>query len=179
MEDLNSVAESAEGGEPAARNQAEASALEVERDRLRAEKADLEDRLLRHAADHENFRRRVDRDRAEMLAFAGMDSVRALLPVLDDFERALKVECADREYAKGMELIYQRMIDALQKLGLEPIAAAGEQFDPHRHHAVEMVPTEEAADQSILGEFQRGYNFRGRLLRPAMVKVAVKPDSRS
>jgi molecular chaperone GrpE len=85
------------------------------------------------------------------------------------------VETADRDYAKGVELIYQRLFETLKKVGLEPILAAGRQFDPNLHQAVERVETDEAEDQSILGEFQRGYNFKGKLLRPAMVRVAVKP----
>ncbi len=104
-----------------------------------------------------------------------MDLVRDILPILDDFERALKVETADRNYAKGVELIYQRMSDTLKKLGLEPIETEGRTFDPNLHQAVERVETEEAEDQTILGEFQRGYNFKGKLLRPAMVRVAVRP----
>ena len=103
-----------------------------------------------------------------------MDLVKEILPVLDDFERALKVETADRNYSRGVELIYQRLYDALKKLGLEPIESEGKPFDPNLHQAVERVQTDEGNDQTILGEFQRGYNFKGRLLRPAMVKVAVK-----
>jgi molecular chaperone GrpE len=101
--------------------------------------------------------------------------VRDILPVLDDFERALKVETADREYARGVELIYQRLYESLKKLGLEPIETEGRKFDPNLHQAVERVEAEDAEDQAILGEFQRGYNFRGKLLRPAMVRVAVRP----
>jgi molecular chaperone GrpE len=101
--------------------------------------------------------------------------VKDILPILDDFERALQVETKDRNYAKGVELIYQRMSETLKKLGLEPIETTGQEFDPNVHQAVERVETDEAEDQSILGEFQRGYNFKGKLLRPAMVKVAVKP----
>jgi molecular chaperone GrpE len=100
--------------------------------------------------------------------------VRQILPVLDDFERALKVETADKNYAKGVELIYQRLADTLKKMGLEPIDTAGKLFDPNLHQAVERVPTEEDEDQAILGEFQTGYNFKGKLLRPAMVRVAVR-----
>jgi molecular chaperone GrpE len=104
-----------------------------------------------------------------------MDLVREILPVLDDFERALKVETADRDYAKGVELIYQRLYETLKRLGLEPIETEGKQFDPNRHEAMQRVQTEEAEDQAILGELQRGYNFRGKLLRPAWVRVAVRP----
>jgi molecular chaperone GrpE len=104
-----------------------------------------------------------------------MDLARELLPILDDFERALKVECANPNYSKGIELIYQRLSDILKKMGVEPLEAAGKQFDPNLHEAVVRVPTDEVEDQTVLEEFQRGYNFKGKLLRPAMVKVAVRP----
>jgi molecular chaperone GrpE len=149
--------------------------LIAERDQLAAEKAELQDRLLRARAEFDNARRRHEKERSDYLQYAAMDLVREILPVLDDFERALKVETADRDYAKGVDLIYQRLFETLKKMGLEPIETAGRQFDPNVHQAVERVPTEDAEDQTVLGEFQRGYNFRGRLLRPAMVRVAVKP----
>jgi len=151
------------------------AALAAEREQFAAEKADLQERLLRGRAEFENARRRFEQQRSEYLQFASMESVRDMLPILDDFERALKVDTADRDYAKGVELIYQRMADTLKKLGLEPIETAGQIFDPNLHQAVERVETEDAEDQTILGEFQRGYNFKGKLLRPAMVKVAVRP----
>jgi molecular chaperone GrpE len=150
----------------------------AERDRLAAENAELQDRFLRSQAEFQNFRRRVEKEKIEFLEYASTEAVRALLPILDDFERALQVENASQDYVKGMELIYQRLSNALKKLGLEPMDAQGQPFDPHVHHAVEMVETEEAPDHTVLGEFQRGYNFKGRLLRPAMVKVAVEPQAR-
>jgi molecular chaperone GrpE len=149
-------------------------AVTAERDHLLEEKNDLLDRLLRRQAEFDNFRRRAERERADVLEYANTETVRAILPILDDFERALKVESTGKEYARGMELIHQRLSDALKKLGLEPISAKGLKFDPHVHHAVEMAETDEVEDHTILDEYQRGYNFRGRLLRPAMVKVAVK-----
>jgi molecular chaperone GrpE len=121
------------------------AAIVAERDRLAAEKADLADRLLRARAEFDNARRRAERERSEFLQFAAMDLVKDVLPVLDDFERALKVE------------------------------TAGRPFDPNLHQAVERVETDEAEDHTVIGEFQRGYNFKGKLLRPAMVRVAVKP----
>ena len=151
------------------------AALAAEREQFAAEKAELQERLLRTRAEFENARRRWERDRLDYFQFAAMDMVRDILPILDDFERALQVDTADRDYARGVELIYQRMADTLKKLGLEPIETAGQPFDPNLHQAVERVPTEDAEDQAILGEFQRGYNFRGKLLRPAMVRVAVRP----
>lgn len=151
------------------------AAITAERDQLAAEKAELEDRLLRAQAEFQNFRKRSDKDRLEFSEYASVEAIRTLLPVIDDFERALQVETQDRTYVKGLELIHQRLFDALKKLGLEPIIAQGEPFDPHVHHAVEMAETEDVPDHTVLAEFQRGYNFKGRLLRPAMVKVAVEP----
>jgi len=147
----------------------------AERDRLAAENAELQDRFLRAQAEFQNFRKRVDKDRLELSEYASMEACRMLLPIIDDFERALETDTADKKYAQGLELIRQRLFDALKKLGLEPIVAQGEPFDPHIQHAVEMVETEDVPDHTVLAEFQRGYNFKGRLLRPAMVKVAVEP----
>jgi molecular chaperone GrpE len=150
------------------------AALEAERDKLAAANAELEDRALRVRAEFDNARRRAERERAEFLQFVAMEVVKDLLPVLDDFERALQVETADRDYAKGVELIYQRLLEALKKIGLEPMETTGQRFDPNLHQAVDRVVTEEAEDMAIIGEYQRGYTFKGRLLRPAMVRVAVR-----
>jgi len=150
------------------------AALVAERDQLAAAKTELEDRMLRVRAEFDNARRRAERERSDFLQFAAMDLVKELLPVVDDFERALKVETADREYAKGVELIYQRLVETLKKIGLEPIDTTGQRFDPNLHQAVDRVESDEAEDMAILCEYQRGYNFKGKLLRPAMVRVAVR-----
>jgi molecular chaperone GrpE len=151
--------------------------LTLERDQLAEQRAELQDRNLRLQAEFENFRRRAERDRSEFAEYAGMEMARALLPTLDDLERALKAatdagNSAD-DFVKGVELIYNRLIDTLKKQGIQPIEAEGSKFDPHVHHAVQRVPTDEAEDGIILEVYQRGYNFKGKLLRPAMVKVAV------
>jgi molecular chaperone GrpE len=155
--------------------EAQLATVTAERDQLALDKCELNDRMLRARAEFDNARRRAERERSEYLQFAAMDLVKEILPILDDFERALKVETADRNYAKGVELIYQRLFDTVKKMGLEPIDTEGKSFDPNVHQAVERVQTDEAEDQTILGEFQRGYNFKGKLLRPAMVRVAVRP----
>jgi molecular chaperone GrpE len=152
------------------------AALSADRERLTAEKNELQEQLLRRQADFENFRRRAERDRSEFLQFAGMELVRELLPVLDDFSRALKVECANADYARGIELIYNRLYDSLKKMGLEPIDTTGQKFDPNLHQAVDRVETDDEEDHQILEEYQRGYKFKGKLLRPSMVKVAVRPS---
>lgn len=160
---------------PALTLEGQLAAVTVERDQLAADKADAQDRLLRAHAEFDNIRRRFERERSEYLQFASMDLVKQILPILDDFERALQVETGDQNYAKGVALIYQRLFETLKKMGLEPMETAGRQFDPNLHQAVERVRTDQAEDQAIVGEFQKGYHFKGKLLRPAMVKVAVKP----
>jgi molecular chaperone GrpE len=164
--------------DPAGDLQNQLAALTDERDKLLNEKQEIYDRLLRNQAEFENARRRAERERSEFIQYAGMEMVRDILPVVDDFERALHsgtalVEGPAKDYLKGIELIYQRLVDRLTKLGLEPIETAGKTFDPNLHQAVERVETKDTPDQAILGEFQRGYMFKGRLLRPSMVRVAV------
>src|SRR5579872_18343 len=160
---------------PAVTVEGQLAAVSSERDRLAAQAADLHDQNLRLRAEFDNARRRFEQQRSEYVQFAAMDLVREILPAVDDFERALQVETADANYAKGVRLIYQRLSEILKKMGLEPMETAGRRFDPNLHQAVERVPTESAEDQSILLEFQKGYLFKGKLLRPAMVKVAVRP----
>ncbi len=153
------------------------AALAAERDRLAQEKAELQDRLLRLAAEFDNFRKRSERERLEAVEFAAAGALKALLPVLDDLERALKTPTADAEYARGVELIHQRFSDALRKLGVEPIEAEGKPFDPSLHHAIERVEDPGAEEETVAAELQRGYTYKGRLLREALVRVAVKSGS--
>jgi molecular chaperone GrpE len=148
--------------------------LDQLRDGIKAERDELKDLLLRRQAEFDNFRKRSEKERSEYLQYAGMEIVREIIPILDDFERAMKVEGGTAEYTKGVELIYSHMYETLKKQGLEPIDTAGRSFDPHLHQAVERVETKDAPEGTILGEFQRGYNFKGKLLRPSMVKVAVR-----
>lgn len=144
---------------------------------LLREKTELQDRFLRLQAEFDNFRKRTEREKMEFAEYAGEQTVRALLPVLDDFERALKAGAADipDEFLRGIELIYNRLLDTLKKQGLSPLETEGAQFDPHQHQAIQRLETDEHEDGTVVQEFQRGYNYRGKLLRPAMVQVAVKP----
>ncbi len=152
---------------------ADIAALTAERDQAIAQKEEIWDRFLRKQAEFENFRKRTAREKEEILEFATMEIIRALLPVLDDFERALKTPSEGEEYRKGIELIHKRLYDILTKSGLTPVESVGKKFDPHLHQAVDTVK-DVREDQTIVEEYQRGYEFKGRLLRPAMVKVAVR-----
>jgi molecular chaperone GrpE len=152
------------------------ASVEAERDKLAAENAELKDRLLRRMAEFDNFRKRAEREKADVWDYATMETLGKLLPMLDDFERALQTETADAHFAQGVELILQRFSSELQKLGLEPIPAEGQKFDPNIHHAIEMRESTEVEDHTVLAELQKGYTFRGKLLRPAMVRVGVAPS---
>ena len=151
----------------------EGGARDAEGQKLKAERDALLDRLARLQAEFENARKRAVREQQEFREFALADALKALLPVLDSFERALQSAPPGKsEFRSGIELIHKQLIDALQKLGLRPVLAKGELFDPHLHEAIEMVDTGEARDHEVLEELQSGYKLKERLLRPAMVKVA-------
>jgi molecular chaperone GrpE len=144
--------------------------------KLKVERDTLIDRLARLQAEFENARKRTAREQQEFRDYALADAIKALLPTLDSFERALQTASGEKsEFRGGIELIYKQLQDALLKLGLRAIPAKGEPFDPHLHEAIEMVETTEAADHQILEELQRGYKLKDRLLRPSMVKVARNP----
>jgi molecular chaperone GrpE len=150
----------------------EASEPGGELQRLKAERDNLVDRLARLQAEFENARKRTAREQQEFREYAVADAVKGLLPTLDSFERALETAPEKSEFRGGVELIYKQLQDALAKLGMRPIAAKGEIFDPHQHEAIEMVDTNDARDHEVLEELQRGYKLKDRLLRPAMVRVA-------
>jgi molecular chaperone GrpE len=153
----------------------DASGIEIELQKLKAERDSLLDRLARAQAEFENARRRASKEQQDFRDYATMDSLRSLLPVIDSFERALLAKSDPGDFRSGVELIYKQLQDALAKQGVLAISAKGQPFDPRFHEAIEMVETSDAADHEVLEELQRGYKFRDRLLRPAMVKVAKNP----
>jgi len=146
-----------------------------ELEKVKAERDSLLDRLARAQAEFENARRRATKEQQDFRDFATVDAIKTLLPVIDNFERALQAKSDGAEFRAGVELIYKQLQDVLSKLGVKAIAAKGEQFDPHVHEAIEMVETPDAPDHEVLEEWQRGYKFKDRLIRPAMVKVAKNP----
>jgi molecular chaperone GrpE len=148
------------------------SAAESELPKLKAERDSLLDRLARVQAEFDNARKRASKEQQEYRDYAVGDAIKTLLPVVDSLERALKVKSGGSEFRGGIELIHKQLQAALAKLSVQPIAAEGQPFDPRYHEAVEMVETSEAPDHQVIEELQRGYKFKDRLLRPAMVKVA-------
>jgi molecular chaperone GrpE len=154
---------------------ASATGGETELQKLKAERDSLLDRLARAQAEFENARRRASKEQQDFRDYATVDTVKSLLPVIDSFERALLVKSEPADFRSGVELIYKQLQDALAKIGVRPIPAKGEPFDPHVHEAIEMVETSDADDHEVLEELQRGYKLKDRLVRPAMVKVAKNP----
>src|SRR5579859_2579359 len=143
-----------------------------ELEKLRAERDSLVDRLARMQAEFDNARKRAAKEQQDFRDYALVDTIKSIIPVLDSFDRALRTSPEKSEFHAGVELIHKQLVDALSKLGVKPISAKGEQFDPRYHEAIEMVDTQEADDHTVLEELQPGYRLKDRLLRPAMVKVA-------
>ena len=169
------AAAGAAGGETGA-----AASLAEQVRKLRAEKDELMNTLVRRQADFENYRKRVEKERHADRHRGVELLVERLLPVLDAFDRALSGNHGpgSEEYRKGFELIRRQLWDALAKQGLNRIEAVGHEFDPHRHHAIERVETTKHRDGTVIDELQPGYVFHDRVLRPAMVRVAAEPVSK-
>lgn len=141
---------------------------------LQKQRDDLYDRLLRTSAEFDNYRKRIDRERQQASESAAAGLISDLLPLIDDFERALKTDAGTgaEGYRQGVELIHKQLIEMLRRRGVRPIEALGADFDPHFHQAVSYEPAEGRRDGEVIEEFRRGYMLGDRLLRPAMVKVA-------
>jgi molecular chaperone GrpE len=141
---------------------------------LQRERDDYYDRWMRKAAEFENYRRRIERERREQSDQAVLDLLQELLLVVDDFDRALTVDAGEggAAYRRGVELIHAKLNDLLRKRGVKPIETLGADFDPNVHQAVLQEPSEGHRDGEIIGELRKGYMIGDRLLRPAMVKVA-------
>lgn len=148
------------------------STLEAELRKVKAERDALLDRMARLQAEFDNARKRAAKEQQDYRDFALAEAIKTLLPILDSFDRALKSQASGDDFRSGMELIDRQLHDALAKLGVGEIEAQGKPFDPNLHQAVQMVESDEADDNQVIDELQRGYSLKGRLLRPAMVRVA-------
>lgn len=177
-EALEEPSEAAEPASPAADPEASGTS-QNQADALAQDRAALYDQLLRRQAEFENYRKRMERERGEVYQRARAEVLLELLPVLDNFERALSsFESAggDSEaFLQGVQLIHKQLKDAVTRLGLQPVESVGQTFDPHLHEAVTMEASDEHEENTIIEEFERGYKLGDRLLRPAKVKVASTP----
>jgi len=172
--ELSQASDDSSSQDPAAAGE---TSLAAELQKLKAEKEELLQTMIRRQADFENFRKRTERDRQEEGRRGVERFVLDLIPVLDAFDRALQghEDPAYEEYRKGVTLIRKQLWDAVAKHGVQRIEAAGKIFDPHQHQAIERLESDEYPDGFIVAVFQDGYTFHGRVLRPAIVRVAVHP----
>ncbi len=173
--------ESAADSQETAPSAADPAALAEQLTKVQAEKEELLQTLIRRQADFENYCKRIERERHEAGHRGIARLIEQMLPVLDAFERALAAhdDPAYEEYRKGFELIYRQLWDAMSREGLERIEAEGRKFDPHVHHAIERVESDEHEDGMVLEVLQPGYALRGNVLRPATVRVAVHPTAKT
>jgi molecular chaperone GrpE len=151
-------------------------------EKLQAEKQDLMNMLVRRQADFENYRKRVEKERLQDRQRGAELLIEKILPVLDAMDNALGAQnesAGAEEYRKGFELVRRQLWDALSKQGLSRIETTGKEFNPHFHHAIESVENSEYAGGTVVGEFQPGYVYYDRVLRPAMVRVAAETERKS
>ena len=141
---------------------------------IRRERDALQDRLLRTAAEFDNYRKRMDRERRDLAEYTAGEAIKDLLPIIDNLERALQAPAPDDPLRKGVELIHKQMLEILRKRGVTPIEALGADFDPNVHEAVTQEESAQHREGEVMEELQRGYKVGDRLLRPAMVKVAKR-----
>ena len=149
-----------------------------EYDRLKAERDLLFDRLARLQAEFDNSRKREAKERAEFRDYAVSNAIEQFLPVLDNFQLALKSTGSAEQLRAGVELIVKQMEEALRSLNVQPVEAVGAAFDPRVHEAIEMVERNDLPDHQVFEEVRRGYRIRDRLLRPALVRVASNPQQK-
>jgi molecular chaperone GrpE len=174
--ETGTVPEGSGTGPGGAGTAAEAAVVPLaEYEQLKAERDQLVDRLARLQAEFENARKRAERERAEYRDYAAASIVEQFLPVLDNFELALKATGSTEQLRSGVELIVKQMEDVLRQMNVTAIPAVGEQFNPHHHEALGSVEREDLPDQHVAEEIRRGYKIREKLLRPAMVRVVSNP----
>lgn len=150
----------------------DAAALKAQVERLKAALEEKDNRVKRLQADFENFRRRTSKEREELANVVTQDLLKSMLPILDNFDRAMAAEQKDNEsFQKGVEMIYTQLHETLENAGLELIDTAGQKFDPNFHQAVMRVENPELEDDTIAQELQKGYIVKGRVIRPSMVQV--------
>lgn len=154
---------------------------EAEITKLTADLDELRQSMLRSQADFANYRKRIEKERFEDSKRAMARAIEGLIPVIDGFEHALAAhrEAEYENYRRGFELIYKQLLDNIAKLGVERSEPLGKPFDPHFHQAMDRTETTDEKEGTILQVFQPGYVFHGRVLRPAMVRVAVHPSPAS
>ena len=170
--------ETRQGVETFASAAGQATVPAEEYDRLKADRDQLFDRMARLQAEFDNARKREARERQEFRDFAVAGAVEQFLPVIDNFQLALKAGGSAEQLRAGVELIVKQMDDVLKSLNVQPVETVGAQFDPHVHESIDSVERVDLPDQQVLDEVRRGYKIKERLLRPAMVRVVHNPSQK-
>ena len=142
------------------------------KDKLEQQVEDLTDRLKRSMAEFDNYRKRTEKEKSSMYIIGAREIIEKILPVVDNFERGLAQAPEGDAFAEGMQMIYKQLMTTLEGLGVEPIEAVGKEFNPDFHNAVMHVDDEEAGDNMVVEELQKGYTYKGFVVRHSMVKVA-------
>ena len=174
MRDAMAAVEAVEGGAAAP-----APSDSGELDRLQRENAELRDRAVRTLADFDNFRKRSERERQEIKRYALLEPLRELLTVADNLDLALSAQGSAEDLKRGVEMIHRQMQELLRRFGLVEVAAVGQPFDPTQHEAVAREESSDVKAPTVVAELRRGYKMHDRLVRPAMVKVAVPAEAGS
>jgi molecular chaperone GrpE len=172
VEETAAGEKTAEGAEGRAASAVESAAETTELEKVKAERDQLLDRVARMQAEFENARKRGERERNEFREFAAAGVVEQFLPVLDNFQLALKAGGSEKQLRSGVELIVKQMEEILRQMQVVAVPAIGEEFDPRVHEALGTVERDDIPDQHVAEEVRRGYKMRDRLLRPAMVRIA-------
>jgi molecular chaperone GrpE len=171
-EAADAVAPEADAEAETTASEEDAAALKAQVESLKAALEEKDNRVKRLQADFENFRRRTSKEREELANVVTQDLLKSMLPILDNFDRAMAAEQKDNEsFQKGVEMIYTQLHETLENAGLELIDTAGQKFDPNFHQAVMRVENPELEDDTIAQELQKGYIVKGRVIRPSMVQV--------
>lgn len=176
--EVEGAAEAAEGA-PAASEANVATISQAEFEQVKTERDQLLDRMARLQAEFDNARKREAKERADFRDYAIGTAAESFLPVLDNFQLALKAQGSAEQFRAGVELIAKQFDESVKALGVTPVETVGQQFNPHVHEALGTVETAEFPDGSVVEEIRRGYRIKDRLLRPALVKVASNPSQQS
>lgn len=178
-EETNKGVEPAEHAELLELPEQEIARLRSELEEKTREAEDNYNKFLRACADLENYKKRSEKEKSDAISYANESIIEDVLSSVDNFERALSHANGENNLEslrKGVKLTLDQMYSTLKKYGLQEIKSVGEKFDPSVHHAISHEETDEAEPETVVREFQKGYYLKGRLLRPAMVSVAKKPE---
>lgn len=171
QEEETKTAEAVES-ETAEEKETEDAGVNEQVEQLTAENEELKNKLLRQMAEFDNYKKRTTREKEDLYNFAKADCMEAMLGVVDNFERALDVQCSDDNFKKGVEMIFQQFRQVMEKLGVEEIKALNEPFNPELHNAVNQVEDENFGENTVCQVFQKGYKIGDKVIRHAMVVVA-------